>query len=57
MNPPPNQHPEQEVRDKIDAQLEAAGWTVQNTDELNLFASLGVAEQSERYSAAQNFIP
>lgn len=35
--------PEEKARKQIDAQLEAAGWNVQSRDELNLFASLGVA--------------
>lgn len=41
--PPPNQNAEQIARDKIDAQLEACGWTVQKKTEINLSASLGVA--------------
>ena len=35
--------PEEEARQKIDEQLTAAGWIVQDLDELNLGASLGVA--------------
>jgi type I restriction enzyme R subunit len=35
--------PEQAARETIDAQLSAAGWTVQNIGELNLSASRGVA--------------
>lgn len=35
--------PEQEAREVIDAQLAAAGWTVQGIKELNLSASRGVA--------------
>lgn len=35
--------PEQEARQDIDKQLEAAGWTVQDYKQLNLGASLGVA--------------
>jgi type I restriction enzyme R subunit len=35
--------PEEKARQKIDQLLEAAGWTVQNREELNLGASLGVA--------------
>jgi len=35
--------PEAEARQKIDQQLEAAGWSVQSLSELNLFASKGVA--------------
>lgn len=35
--------PEQNARIQIDAQLSAAGWNVQNVDQLNLSASRGVA--------------
>jgi len=35
--------PEQEARQDIDKQLEAAGWTLQDYKQLNLGASLGVA--------------
>jgi len=35
--------PEQKAREKIDAQLSAAGWTVQIMSQLNLYASSGVA--------------
>ncbi|MCB1205829.1 MAG: hypothetical protein KDN18_16320, partial [Verrucomicrobiae bacterium] len=87
--------PEQQARETIDAQLAAAGWIVQDLDQLNLSASRGVAvremqsqggpadyllfvdgkalgvveakkagstlssvaEQSERYSHARNWIP
>ncbi len=35
--------PEQLARIQIDAQLSAAGWTVQNISDLNLSASRGVA--------------
>jgi len=35
--------PEQEARQDIDKQLEAAGWAVQDYKQLNLGASLGVA--------------
>jgi len=35
--------PEEKARRKIDQLLEAAGWVVQNRDQLNLAASLGVA--------------
>lgn len=39
----PNQNPEQEARDTIDAQLTAAGWEVQHKSTMNLLSSLGVA--------------
>ena len=35
--------PEQEAREQIDAQLEESGWVIQNRDEINLGAGLGVA--------------
>ena len=35
--------PEQEARINIDRLLEQAGWSVQNTDSINLYASSGVA--------------
>ena len=35
--------PEEEARQVIDKRLEEAGWVVQNFEELNLGASLGVA--------------
>lgn len=38
-----NQNPEQMARDKIDKQLKACGWIVQNKKEINLFAGTGVA--------------
>ena len=37
-----NQNPEQIARDKIDKQLELAGWQVQSMAKINLSASLGV---------------
>lgn len=39
----PNQHPEQAARDRIDALLISAGWTIQSKGEMNVFASIGVA--------------
>ena len=35
--------PEQEARQQIDDQLQAAGWTVQTRDEVNLGVARGVA--------------
>ena len=35
--------PEEEARRKIDALLEAAGWHIQNFEDLNLAAGVGVA--------------
>lgn len=43
--------PEALTRETIDRLLEAAGWAVQDRDALNLGASLGVAEQSAKYSS------
>ncbi len=40
--------PEQEARLQIDAQLEAAGWTVQDAKEINLHAQLGAATRDFR---------
>ncbi len=41
-------NPEQRARERIDAMLSAAGWTIQSVDELNLHASLGVAIREMR---------
>ena len=38
-----NQHPEQLARDCIDALLRDAGWEVHSKEDMNVFASLGVA--------------
>lgn len=38
-----NQHPEQKARDRIDGLLREAGWDIQSKDQMNVFASLGVA--------------
>src|SRR5437868_3844660 len=38
-----NQNPEQLARDKIDKQLIACGWVIQNKNQFNLAAGLGVA--------------
>ncbi len=38
-----NQLPEQIARDQIDAQLRAAGWTVQGKTKVDLYANVGVA--------------
>jgi type I restriction enzyme, R subunit len=38
-----NQHPEQKARDRIDGLLRDAGWEIQSKEEMNVFASLGVA--------------
>ena len=38
-----NQSPEELARDKIDKQLLACGWKIQNKNEINLNAGIGVA--------------
>ncbi|MGN6400888.1 MAG: type I restriction endonuclease subunit R [Flavisolibacter sp.] len=38
-----NQNPEQLARDRIDEQLTACGWTIQNKSSINLHAGIGVA--------------
>ena len=39
----PNQTPEQEARDRIDEKLYKAGWHIQNKNEINFNAGLGIA--------------
>ncbi|MFN0215818.1 MAG: DEAD/DEAH box helicase family protein [Saprospiraceae bacterium] len=39
----PNQNPEQLARDRIDAQLLACGWVIQDKTKVNLSAALGIA--------------
>ena len=41
--PPPTSGPEAEARVEIDAAFKAAGWAVQDRDEMNLSAATGVA--------------
>ena len=43
MNKTKNQYPEQIARDKIDELLRAAGWVIQNKDETDFSAGLGIA--------------
>jgi type I restriction enzyme R subunit len=38
-----NQNPEQQARDVIDKQLTACGWVIQNKNQINLTAGIGVA--------------
>lgn len=38
-----NQNPEQLARDRIDQQLTASGWIIQNKSSINLHAAIGVA--------------
>src|SRR5690554_4764063 len=39
----PNQHPEQQARDRIDQMLRDAGWAVQNFRQMNPSAATGIA--------------
>ena len=43
MSSTPNQDPEQIARDRIDARLRAAGWIIQNKDEMDFTQGLGIA--------------
>lgn len=45
-------NPEERARAKIDLQLEACDWLVQNRDEMNIFASKGVAVREFAMSGA-----
>ncbi len=45
-------NPEERARAKIDLELEACGWRVQNRDEMNIFASKGVAVREFSMSGA-----
>jgi type I restriction enzyme R subunit len=45
-------NPEERARAKIDLQLEECGWCVQNRDEMNIFASKGVAVREFSMSGA-----
>jgi type I restriction enzyme R subunit len=38
-----NQNPEQLTRDRIDDQLTACGWMIQNKSSINLHAGTGIA--------------
>jgi type I restriction enzyme R subunit len=48
MVPPPPKHPEQRARVQIDAMLNAAGWDIQDRQDLNLAAAAGVAVREFR---------
>jgi type I restriction enzyme R subunit len=48
MVPPPPRHPEQRARVQIDAMLNAAGWDIQDRQDLNLAAAAGVAVREFR---------
>lgn len=47
--------PEQQARQKIDAALTAAGWIVQDRDEMNLAAGLGVAGREFKMASGHGF--
>ncbi len=47
--------PEQKARAEIDALLEAAGWRVQDKEELNLSAGRGIAVNYESTGKQTNF--
>ena len=47
----PSHLPEQAIRQRIDQQLDAAGWAIQDLKELNLSA-----EQQSRFDKAKQFI-
>ncbi|ADJ28671.1 DEAD/DEAH box helicase family protein [Nitrosococcus watsonii] len=46
-----NQHPEQVARDRIDLQLQAAGWVAQDSQALDFNAGLGIAVREYRTDA------
>jgi type I restriction enzyme R subunit len=47
--------PEDIAREKIDALLEEAGWSIQDADEANIFASTGVAIRNFPLEAGHGF--
>ena len=51
MNSPINQDPEQIARDKIDKQLIAAGWAIQDKHQINWSASQGIAVREYQTSS------
>src|SRR5512140_1014250 len=56
MTPPsPGGGPEAEARIEIDAALEAAGWVVQDRDEMNLAAAQGVAVREFKLKSGHGF--
>lgn len=48
-------NPEQEARQHIDAALEEAGWVIQNREEMNLAAGLGVAVREFKMASGHGF--
>lgn len=55
MTPPGASGPEAKARAEIDAALEAAGWVIQNRDELNLAAAQGVAVRELKLKRGHGF--
>jgi type I restriction enzyme R subunit len=53
--PPPPSGPEAQARVEIDAAFEAAGWVVQNRDQMNLSAALGVAVREFKLKAKHGY--
>jgi len=50
----PSSNPEQQARQEIDAEWEAAGWVIQDRQDVNLSAGLGVAvREFKRATAAR----
>ena len=47
--------PEQEAREKIDAALVEAGWIVQDCEEMNLAAGVGIAVREFRMAPGHGF--
>ena len=54
MTPFSNATPEQEARREIDRQLEEAGWIIQDRDEIDLSAGLGVAIREFKLKSGHN---
>jgi len=52
---PPTSGPEQKARAQIDAALVAAGWIVQDRDEMNLSAGRGVAVREFKLTTGHGF--
>ncbi|MEM9456822.1 MAG: hypothetical protein AAGF11_21775 [Myxococcota bacterium] len=52
---PPKRQPEQQARTQIDAILRAAGWDIQDRDEINLSTSRGVAIREFKMKRGHGF--
>ncbi|RJO66022.1 MAG: restriction endonuclease subunit R [Myxococcales bacterium] len=53
--PPLGKKPEEKARGRIDAQLVAAGWAVQDRDQMNLYAARGVAVREFALASGSGF--